>query len=58
MPTYQYTCIECDLSKDLVRSVEERDDVVICEKCGYNMSRSFATPQIQFKGSGFYSTGG
>lgn len=58
MPTYQYTCIECDLSKDLVRNVEDRDDVVICEKCGYNMGRSFAAPQIQFKGSGFYSTGG
>jgi putative FmdB family regulatory protein len=58
MPTYQYTCIECDISKDLARSVDERDDAVICEKCGYTMSRSFTTPQIQFKGSGFYSTGG
>jgi putative FmdB family regulatory protein len=58
MPIYSYTCIECDVSKDISRSVEERDEPALCEKCGYRMSRSFATPQIQFKGSGFYSTGG
>jgi putative FmdB family regulatory protein len=58
MPTYQYVCIECDLSQDLKRHVDDRDNPVMCEKCGYVMKRTFNASPIQFKGSGFYSTGG
>lgn len=58
MPTYQYTCIECDKSKDLVRDVDDRDNPVVCETCGYLLKRNFVAAPIQFKGSGFYSTGG
>lgn len=58
MPTYEYTCIECDTSVDITRSVEDRDEPVICEGCGYLRKRVFSANPIQFKGSGFYSTGG
>lgn len=58
MPTYEYTCIECDTSKDLIRPVDERDEPVFCESCGYTMNRVYNPSPIQFKGSGFYSTGG
>ena len=58
MPTYQYVCIECDLSKDLQRSVDDRDEQTLCDKCGYKMNRAWNSPTITFNGSGFYSTGG
>lgn len=58
MPTYEYVCIECDLSKDLVRSVDDRDNPVVCESCGYLMNRTYSPTPIQFKGPGFYTTGG
>lgn len=39
------------------RKAEERDDEVTCV-CGQVSSRVYSVPAIQFKGTGFYSTGG
>jgi putative FmdB family regulatory protein len=58
MPTYSYKCNDCDLSKDLNRQVDDRDLPVKCEQCDSDMKRGFVAAPIQFKGSGFYSTGG
>lgn len=58
MPTYQYTCIECDNSVDLQKAVDDRDEPVICDGCGNLRKRSWNAPSITFNGPGFYSTGG
>jgi hypothetical protein len=57
MPTYEYQCNKCDTKITLSRKVEERDDEVTCT-CGLVSSRIYTTIGVQFKGTGFYSTGG
>lgn len=56
MPTYEYSCIQCDYNKEVVKSFSEADLVELCEKCGYGMNKVYGTFGIQFKGSGFYKT--
>jgi len=58
MPTYQYVCGDCDSSQELKRTVDERDNEVLCEQCSKPMKRTFNSPTITFNGPGFYSTGG
>lgn len=57
MPTYEYACINCDKTVEITRSIHEPSDTQQCPDCGYNLVRVFSAPGIQFKGSGFYSTG-
>ena len=57
MPTYEYRCYKCLALQVISRDVDDRDEEVICV-CGERMNRIYNTPGIQFKGSGFYSTGG
>lgn len=40
------------------RSIDERDEPVKCITCGLESTRVYNTPGIQFKGTGFYKTGG
>lgn len=56
MPTYEYACMECDLSIEKQKSFAEAESVEICEKCGNKMVKVFGTFGIQFKGTGFYKT--
>jgi putative FmdB family regulatory protein len=56
MPTYEYACIECDESMEITRGFKDPESVPPCPSCGYNMSRVYNAPGIQFKGSGFYKT--
>jgi len=56
MPTYEYSCIECDDSKEVVRPFSEADATEVCEKCGYSMNKVYGSFGIQFKGKGFYKT--
>jgi putative FmdB family regulatory protein len=59
MPLYEFCCISCNLNKELNLPVDKRDaNDVFCEECGYHMIRVLTSPAIQFKGGGFYSTGG
>lgn len=57
MPTYEYRCGKCNSLTVLSRSVDERDDEVTCT-CGFSSTRIYNAPGIQFKGTGFYKTGG
>jgi putative FmdB family regulatory protein len=57
MPTYEYRCRKCHSLIVLSRKTEERDEEVTCP-CGQVSSRIYSTPAVQFKGTGFYSTGG
>jgi putative FmdB family regulatory protein len=58
MPTYEYNCITCDTSQDVTRAFDDEEVVPPCSSCGYKMIRVFNSFGIQFKGGGFYSTGG
>jgi putative FmdB family regulatory protein len=53
MPLYDFKC-ECCLE------VTEINEPVppACNTCGNTMMRIWSAPAVQFKGSGFYSTGG
>lgn len=53
MPLYDFKC-ECCLE------VTEINEPVppACSTCGNAMKRIWSAPAVQFKGSGFYSTGG
>jgi putative FmdB family regulatory protein len=57
MPTYEYRCGKCDSLTILSRAVDDRDEPVSCV-CGFESTRIYNAPGIQFKGTGFYKTGG
>ena len=57
MPTYEYRCGKCESLTILSRSVDERDKPVTCV-CGFSSTRIYNAVGIQFKGTGFYKTGG
>jgi len=56
MPTYEYACIECDESQEVVRGFNDPENVPPCPICGYRMNRVYSPAGIKFKGSGFYKT--
>ena len=56
MPKYDFSCVTCDYTIEIQRSFEDSDKDVLCEKCGYKMSRVYGAVGVQFKGSGFYKT--
>ena len=58
MPKYDYACIQCDLDYEKERSIHEAEPNYVCDKCGYALQRVFTPFGLQFKGSGFYKTGG
>jgi putative FmdB family regulatory protein len=57
MPIYIYSCDTCEESKELVKGMSDPDPE-LCPDCGENIKRIFNVGGIQFKGKGFYSTGG
>lgn len=53
MPMYDFKCTVCT---DVIEiNVNEPPG---CPTCGETMQRIWSAPAVQFKGSGFYSTGG
>jgi putative FmdB family regulatory protein len=56
MPTYEYVCIECDISVEKIKSFSEAESSESCEKCGNKMNKVYGTFGINLKGPGFYST--
>lgn len=57
MPKYEYTCLNCDYSMEITRSIYDDAALPVCEKCAWPMKKVYSAPAVQFKGSGFYSTG-
>lgn len=55
MPTYEYSCIQCDEDKDIVRGFNDPEIVPSCNE-GHLMARVYNPVGVQFKGSGFYKT--
>jgi putative FmdB family regulatory protein len=58
MPSYEYRCNKCMTFIEVERSYQERETDVICPQCNLKTSRIYHAPGIQFKGTGFYKTGG
>ena len=55
MPTYEYRCVDCDRTFELVQSFHD-DPVTECPTCGGPVKKVFGNVGIVFKGSGFYKT--
>jgi putative FmdB family regulatory protein len=56
MPTYEYTCKECDTTFEASNSVDQRHWAT-CPKCGdTNVRRVYNPTPSHFKGTGFYRT--
>ena len=58
MPKYQYRCKDCDTHKEVERSITSTEEPVVCPECNKFMGRTYTSPVVQFRGRGFYSTGG
>jgi putative FmdB family regulatory protein len=55
MPTYEYTCKNCDEHLEVVQSFKD-DALTECPACGGPLRKVFGNIGITFKGSGFYRT--
>lgn len=56
MPTYEYTCTDCDDKKQIVRGINDKSEDVFCDACKTEMKRVYSVGAITFNGSGFYRT--
>jgi len=55
MPLYEYLCDACGRRFELIRKFSD-PPLEACPSCGGTVRKQFASPAIQFKGSGFYIT--
>jgi putative FmdB family regulatory protein len=55
MPLYEYRCLKCDETFE-VRQKFSDEPVATHAKCGGEGKRMLSSPQLHFKGSGFYIT--
>lgn len=53
MPLYDFKCNVCKEVKETNENIPPA-----CTTCGEIMVRVYSAPAIQFKGTGFYKTGG
>jgi putative FmdB family regulatory protein len=55
VPTYQYSCTECDHFFEAVQSFSD-DSLTVCPECQGRLRKVFNAVGVVFKGSGFYRT--
>ncbi len=55
MPLYEYKCLTCGSSLEVLQKVNE-PRLKKCPKCGCLLKKVFSPPALQFKGSGWYIT--
>jgi len=55
MPAYDFRCISCGTTFEVVRRIADSSDVA-CIECGSATKRVFTPVGVHFKGSGFYNT--
>jgi putative FmdB family regulatory protein len=55
VPTYSYTCTECDNKFDAVQAFSD-DALTECPSCDGRLRKLFGKVGVVFKGSGFYRT--
>ena len=64
MPRYVYECPNCKKTIELERSIDTRDEEVICLECVFDILENIPMKRVmfpggtglQFKGTGFYTT--
>ena len=54
MPLYTYHCYECMNVQEVMRSVEERDKSVPCDRCMVASERIIDLSDFHLKGNGWY----
>lgn len=54
MPTYDYSCKTCGVTKEITGAVTETLETQICRGCQQEMTRVYAIGAVTFRGSGFY----
>ena len=52
LPTYDFTCVGCDIEVERYFTFEETHRVE-CEKCGNPMIKAFSATPAHFKGGGW-----
>lgn len=55
MPLYEYKCLTCGSSLEVIQKVNE-PRLKKCPKCGGLLRKVLSPPVLQFKGSGWYIT--
>lgn len=55
MPTYSYSCQECENSFEIQQSITE-DSLTVCPNCAGVLKKNYAPIGVTFNGSGFYRT--
>lgn len=58
MATYMYNCRNCERFTEIVRPMAEEEQIPACPDCEQPMGRIYNSAPVQFKGTGFYKTGG
>jgi len=53
VPTYQYSCTECDHAFEQFQSFSD-DALTVCPRCQGRLRKIFNAVGVVFKGSGFY----
>ena len=54
MPLYTYQCYECMNVQEVIRSVEDRDEAVACDRCMVASERIMDLSDFHLKGNGWY----
>ena len=54
MPTYDYKCPKCQMTMTVIRTLKEEERKPICVNDAIELVRDYGSPEVQFKGSGFY----
>ena len=54
MPLYTYQCYECMNVQEVIRSVEDRDKSVACDRCMVASERIIDLSDFHLKGQGWY----
>ena len=57
MPIYVYSCEKCEENKEVNKGMNDPDPQS-CPDCGGEIKRVYTPAGVQFRGKGFYSTGG
>ena len=57
MPLYTYQCYECMNVQEVMRSVEDRDKSVACDRCMVSSERIIDLSGFQLKGGGWAKDG-
>lgn len=56
MPTYEFECDGCSVTRDVVASIFDDIPDHFCEYDGYKMHRVYTPFGVKFNAQGFYST--